>query len=413
MREPSPGKRHWAVAVCVGLLLCCMVGGAKVEQESREADGRIASANATFGFKLFAKILESDPGKNVFASPASVAMALAMVFNGASGETQQAVAKTLEVEGMALEDLNRANAALKAALENADPKVQLFIANSLWARKGVRFTRGFMQRNKEFYAAEVSTLDFGDPEAVPTINAWVSKNTKDKIAKIVESPMDPQLILFLINAVYFKGTWTRPFDKEVTEERPFNLLNGTQKQCPMMQQAGMYNYLRGEKFQAVSLPYGQRRLSMYVFLPDKDSSLTEFCRNLTADTWEKWMAQFRRLEGGIVLPRFKVEYETLLNESLKALGMGIALDPSRADFGAMTREPAFISQVKHKTFVEVNEEGTEAAAVTAIGLAMAAPPTEPVERFDMVVDRPFFFAIRDNTTGTVLFMGAIVDPRAQ
>ena len=125
------------------------------------------------------------------------------------------------------------------------------------------------------------------------------------------------------------------------------------------------------------------------------------------------MAQFRRLEGGIVLPRFKVEYETLLNESLKALGMGIALDPSRADFGAMTREPAFISQVKHKTFVEVNEEGTEAAAVTAIGLAMAAPPTEPVERFDMVVDRPFFFAIRDNTTGTVLFMGAIVDPRAQ
>lgn len=389
-----------------------MVGDLRAAESGQAMDSKILSANTKFGFKLLAEVLKGDANKNVFVSPASVAMALAMTYNGAAGETQQAMAGTLELEGMNLDEVNRANAALRAKLQDADPSVQLFIANSLWARKGISFQPDFIGRNKEFYGAEVRALDFSDPGAAPTINAWVSKNTKSKITQIVDSPIDPQMILFLINAVYFKGNWTHPFEKELTKERDFTLLDGTQKKCPMMSQGGSYNYYQGEKFQAVSLPYGRRRVSMYVFLPAKESNLKEFCQNLGAENWDNWMSQFHRMEGDIVLPRFKLEYEKLLNNALKAVGMAVAFDPSRANFAAMTSEPAFISEVKHKTFVEVNEEGTEAAAVTSVGMALAAAPSKPPERFRMVVDRPFFFAIRDNATGIILFMGAIVEPKS-
>jgi len=373
-------------------------------------DARLVSANTRFGFNLLAEILKKDSDKNVFVSPASVAMALTMTYNGASGETRDAMAETLELQGMTVDEVNRANAALRARLENADPQVQLFIANSLWARKGISFKSDFIGRNKDFFGAEVQALDFSAPSAAPTINAWVSKNTKSKIAQIVDSPIDPLMILFLINAVYFNGDWRRPFEQEMTRVREFTLLNGTQKMHPMMSQGGNYNYYRGEKFQAVSLPYGRGPVSMYVFLPDKDSSLKALCQNLNAENWQTWMSNFRRADGDIALPRFKLEYEIRLEEVLKSLGMAVAFS-AKADFSAMTPEPALISEVKHKTFVEVNERGTEAAAATSVGMALTAMPEREQERFRMVVDRPFFCAIRDNQTGTLLFMGTIVEPK--
>jgi serpin B len=229
--------------------------------------------------------------------------------------------------------------------------------------------------------------------------------------------VDPAAILYLINAIYFKGTWTHEFDKADTRDRPFYLVGGGQKNVPMMELADTLRYYRGDGFQGVSLPYGNGRFSMYVFLPDENSSLSAFHANLTPENWQAWMDRFERAEGTVILPKFKIEYMKQLNGQLTALGMGVAFDPDGANFRKMLPLPqgeyynACISFVLHKTFVEVNEEGTEAAAVTVVGVvgitSIGPPHPEP---FYFKADRPFFYAIRDNQSGTILFMGSVVDP---
>ncbi len=372
-------------------------------------DSKLVDANRRFSFKLFSEILKQDSKKNVFVSPTSVAIALSMTYNGANGETQQAMAKALELQRMSLQQVNQANDALKASLETADPAVQLAIANSLWVKQGVTFKPDFMQSNQQFYKAKVTELDFAKPEAPGIINSWVKENTRGKIDKIVQQ-IDPADVLFLINAIYFKGKWTNEFDKNQTSERPFYLSNGTQKPHPMMSQSGKYRYYENETFQAVSLPYGKGRLSLYVFLPQKDTNLDRFQEQLTPENWQQWMNQFGMRQGSIQLPRFKFDYDIQLNTALKALGMEEAFDAGRANFSNMSPASVKIDEVMHKTFVEVNEEGTEAAAATSVRavLTSARMPSQP---FRMVVDRPFFCAIRDNQTGTILFMGSIQEPK--
>ncbi len=375
----------------------------------------LVAANTAFGFKLFGELATEYDGQNLFVSPPSVAIALAMTYNGADGTTADAMVHTLALDGMSLDSVNASYADLMSLLINPDSAVELSIANSLWARKGLDFKKDFLQRNEEYYRAEVSALDFGNPDAAPTINRWVNDQTRGKISSIVDSPIDPSTILFLINAIYFKGTWTYAFNDTLTEDGTFHLLNGSTKQHPRMFQSGDYRYLENSQFQAVRLPYGSGRISMYVFLPSAKSSLREFEGSLTAENWFGWMSEFHTREGDVALPRFRLEFETSLNEALIALGMGPAFSPGGANFSAMFPISAdanvYISQVKHKTFVEVNEQGTEAAAVTSVEMAVTAlPPGEPPQRFSMIVDRPFFFAIRDDETGTVLFMGSIVEP---
>lgn len=371
-------------------------------------DAKLVDANTKFGFKLFSEILKQDSKKNVFVSPTSVAIALSMTYNGASGETQQAMANALELQGMSLQDINQANETLKASLEKADPAVQLSIANSLWAKQGITFKPDFLQTNKQFYDAKVTELDFAKPNASSIINNWVKENTRGKIDKIVEQ-LKPSDVLFLINAIYFKGNWTKPFEKSQTTEKPFYLSDGSQKQHPMMSQSGKYRYYENETFQAISLPYGKERLSLYVFLPRKNTNLDALQQQLTLENWQQWLNQFGMRQGSIQLPRFKFDYDIQLNSALKALGMESAFN-NRANFSKMTSASVKIDEVKHKTFVEVNEEGTEAAAVTSVGMVLKAARA-PQEPFQMVVDRPFFCAIRDNQTGTVLFMGSIKEPK--
>jgi serine protease inhibitor len=375
-------------------------------------DSRLVAGNERFGFKLFAEVTKQDAGKNVFISPVSVGLALAMTYNGAVGETKQAMERTLEIQGMNHAELNSASAQLRQALESTDSKVELNIANSLWAKKGITFNPDFIQRDKQFYGADVTALDFNDPASAATINSWVADKTKGKINKIVDQ-IDAQSILFLINAIYFKGKWSAEFDKAKTKEEPFTTGSGQQKRHPMMQQSGKYNYYEGKSFQAVGLPYGGGGVSMYVFLPKTGTSFDDFQKSLTAANWDSWMREFVQTQGDISVPRFRIEYEIGLNEALKALGMGVAFDPARANFTGIvqTSENAFISRVKHKTFAEVNEEGTEAAAATSVEM-MATSVMRPPKTFRMIIDHPFFFAIRDNKTGTLLFMGSIVDPIA-
>ncbi|MBW4671918.1 MAG: serpin family protein [Cyanomargarita calcarea GSE-NOS-MK-12-04C] len=371
-------------------------------------DNKLVAANTRFGFKLFSELLKEDSSKNVFVSPSSVAIALAIAYNGAGGSTRQAMAKVLDLQGLSLEQINTSNGALKAMSENPDEKVQLTIANSLWANKDASFNPEFLQTSQDFYKAKVTSLNFGDAGTPSIINNWINENTRGKITKIVDQ-IPPDQMLFLINAIYFKGSWTKEFDKKQTAQYPFNLTSGTQTQQLMMSQTGEYRYLENDQFQAVSLPYGQNgQLSFYVFLPLENSSLKTFSQKLDAVKWEKWMAQFRKQEGFIRLPSFQMEYDITLNSALKALGMGEAFS-NKANFSGMGKNLA-ISEVKHKTFVEVNEEGTEAAASTSVGMVTTSVQEKP-QPFTMIVDRPFFCAIRDNQTGSILFMGSIVKPQ--
>lgn len=376
---------------------------------SEDINQKLVNANTRFGFKLFSQIQKKQAKQNIFISPSSVAMALTMAYNGSAGETQQAMTKALELQGLTLEEINKSNNLLKQTLTNADPQVKLAIANSLWANEQVTINPDFIQKNQQYYNAEISKLNFSDPASVGKINNWVKNQTNGKISAIIDE-LEPDQILWLINAIYFKGNWSEPFAKEATKERPFTLLDGSKKQLPLMSQSGRYQYLENDQFQAISLPYGTGQMSFYVFLPKTSKTLDSFYNSLNPQTWEQWMKQFRSRQGSISLPRFKLEYDITLNESLKALGMTPVFNREQADFSGISSIKASIDEVKHKTFVEVNEEGTEAAAVTSVGIrATSAPPAG--QPFEMVVDRPFFTAIRDNKTGTILFMGSIVNPK--
>lgn len=412
------------VAAVIALLMCsdlAFTGGMandtaivrrELEKEQSKVDYRLIAATSKFAFKLYEQAVKQRGDKNLFISPTSVMLALAMTYNGAEGETRRAMENTLGLEGMSLEEVNRAAADLTSALSSTDAKVQLKIANSLWAKKGFSLKPAFVQRSKDYYAAEVASLDFASPAAPATINSWVSRNTERRIEGVVDR-IDSDVILFLINAIYFKGQWQISFQKEKTRDDVFRLASGRQKKLPMMFQSGKYFYQRGKDFQAVILPYGMGRMSMYVFLPDETTPLDQFERNVTQENWETWMRGFRVAPGELTLPRFKIEYAADLIDMLKALGMTEAFDPGRADFSGIAELSAgnriYISKVKHKAFVEVNEEGTVAAAVTSVeGSLTSAQP--PQQNFVMKVDRPFFLAIRDNATGNVLFIGSVVDP---
>ncbi len=373
-------------------------------------DQRLVDGNTGFGLNLFRTLVEKAPEENIFISPASVSLALAMTYNGAAGDTRQAMKEALRLQGMTRQDLNKAFADLNSILLNPDPKVELAIANSLWAREEVDFHEDFLHRNRDYFGARITVLNFNDSGAADTINAWVKEQTRGKIEDIVEQPIDPLTILFLINAIYFKGEWSEQFDPSLTRNIPFYSADGSSNEHPVMFQSKEYRYLKENGFQVVSLPYGKNeRVSIYIFLPEPEVAIEDFYQQLTADNWQRWMNSFTVMEGDVGLPRFKFEYETSLKEVLEDLGMGVAFDPAAADFSGMRPTPPdlFISEVKHKTFIEVNEEGTEAAAATSVEVRVTSMPV----KFNLIADRPFFFAIVDDKTATILFMGSVLDPR--
>ena len=424
---------------CIACLVVLLAGpsqamsGTKAPDAPKPATGvQLVQSDNGFGFELFRNLLGKEPSKNIFISPTSIAMALGMTWNGAEDETRDAMAKTLGLSGLAPEDVNMANAALLATLRSADPKVQLEIANSLWARKGIPLAQDFAQTNKDYYEAEITDLDFADPKSVTTINNWVSNKTHGRIPDIIKR-LEPLDVLVLINAVYFKGRWTQEFDKKLTSDRTFYLADGGTKEHPMMRRKDDFRYYAGDNFQLVSLPYGDERLSMLVLLPDRREpeepsrdtegnvtnvhlakAVTDLAGQLTPENWQQWQADMTTCEGTVVLPKFKLEYEKTLNKPLSELGMGIAFDPNRADFGGVLVAdidmPVYLSEVKHKSFVEVNEEGTEAAAVTSAKMTMTAMPP-PEKTFSMVCDHPFLYAIVDHKSGAVLFLGAVFEPK--
>ena len=401
-----------SLLICTGCtnLSALLPDDAPNEPEPVSIDTDVVSANTRFGFDLFNEIRQTEQDKNIFISPLSVSIALAMALNGAAGETEQAMTNTMHLQGLDSESINVGYAGLRGALQTSDPKVTLTIANSLWARQGVPFKQDFLQRNTEYFGAEIATLDFMDPNTLITINQWVNTNTNGKIPKILDE-INADLVLFLINAIYFKGTWQTEFDPAHTRDGTFHPAIGGEKQVPMMTRSGDYPYYENyeEKFQAISIPYGDGRMSMYIFLPYRESDLNAFLDGLNTENWGDWISQFREQEIFLSMPKFKLEYEKTLNNPLQSLGMEIAFAPGLADFSRMADLEAlgknlYIGEVLHKAVVEVNEEGSEAAAVTSIGIRATSLPPQ------FTADRPFFFAIHDNETKTILFMGTVVDP---
>jgi serine protease inhibitor len=374
---------------------------------------RLVQANNRFGLDLFTVLAVQQPEKNVFIAPYSLAAVLAMTYNGAGGGTEEAMAEVLHLDEMQdLAEVNKAHAQLREQLQDLDPQVQLAIANSLWARAGITFKAGFVRQNQSFYEAKIAVMDPDEKTAVETINDWVRGATGDKIDELVTS-IHPLTILFLINATYFKGDWVQPFDPARTRPGDFTSLDGSKQRLPMMSRRGKIPYWRGPSFQAVKLAYGTGRINAYVVLPDRDVGLPALQEELAAWDWSTLRYRFRLTEGKLVLPRFKVEYDQVLNDALKTLGMAAAFSSGSADFSNMCPIPplpaVYIAKVQHKTFLEVNEEGTEAAAASLVEMRVRGMRIEP-EPFQMIVDRAFVFAIVDDRTGSLLFLGSIVDP---
>ncbi len=391
-----------------GIILLVLVLRLCFAQPMDTVEKKIVRAWTKFGFNLLSEVLRQEREKNIFLSPLSCAIALVMTYNGAKGETKEAMAKVLGLDDLPLKEVNSGSAKLREGLKRIDPKVELHIAQSLWAKKGIKFRDDFLKRNKVFFDAKISVLDFTHPKTPRTINQWVETNTKGKVKEIIKD-IDPLTVMFLINAIYFKGKWQKRFDPAKTEKGLFHLSDGKKKEVFFMSQSGRFPYYKGEGFQGLRLPYGEGRMSMEIFLPD--GKLEDFLLQLNAENWEKWISRFQAKEGLVKLPRFKLEYENSLVGILKSLGMGIAFDPKSADFtGMREKRDLFISEVKHKAVCEVTEEGTEAAAVTSVEISLTAI-REPEERFTFIVDRPFFFAIRDNSTGAILFTGVVREPK--
>jgi serine protease inhibitor len=375
-----------------------------------EKTGRLINAGNEFGFGLFQNVYYSETEHdNIMISPLSVSLALAMTYNGANGETKTAMEKALKVYGLTPDDINSSYYDLVNALKSLDQKVQLEIANAIFYRKDFTVENEFINKNKRFYDAEVSALDFTkEQEALKTINGWVAKKTHDKIESIIEN-ISPVHVMFLLNAIYFKGTWQKEFNEKGTEKLPFYLENGTSIESETMQRHDTLPYFSNDLFSAIHLSYGKGNYNMYVFLPETGRTVQEITDKLNKDNWETWMESFQEVQTvDIKLPRFKYEYEIELNDVLTEMGMGIAFTGA-ADFTGINRHGGlFIDYVKHKSFIEVNEEGTEAAAVTVVAMERTSVGGPQTVMFH--VNRPFFYAITEKSTGAILFMGTVKNP---
>jgi serpin B len=367
----------------------------------------VAHAYNRFGFQLLSQCRQSLAETNYFLSPAGLAFALAMVETGAKGETLRQIQTALGVENRTPAALNVLNKDLLARLSELDPKIELAIANSLWVGKSAALKPDFIAEDKQAYDAEVSSVDFKNPATVQQINDWVGARTHGKITRMVKPPLDPLLRLILLNAIYFKGDWTTPFASNLTRDLPFTLRSGQTVPHPRMSRTGSFRYLENDLLQAVELPYSDGGVSMLVALPK--GALDSFLSGLTVQQFEQWTTRMASRKGALQLPRFKLSNEYNLRNVLPGMGISLAFTP-RADFSGISGEPLLLSWVEQKTYVDVNEQGTEAAAVTGIGARAMAMRKEPPP-FEMIVDRPFFIAIREEKTGLILFLGAIFDPR--
>ena len=381
----------------------------------------VVGASNRFGFDLLARLAADEPGQNHFTSPFSAHAALTMALNGARDSTLDAMRDVLGYTTAAgtpptIEEIDAAYAGLADLLLDLDERVRFDVGNSVWYERTFPFRDEYVTTVRDAFDARVEALDFADPAAPDAINAWVDEATDGRIQEMVES-IDPAEVLFLLNAIYFKGRWTDRFDPDDTYDADFRLEDGTTTTVRMMRREdGEHGLHVGADATIVDLPYGGGAFRYTVVLPPEGGSVAGLVADLDADTWQGWMAGLGTSDNPVHMPRFELEWEKGLGDALKTLGMEIAFVPGRANFGGMLAEgldpqapgtDLHITRVKQKTFVSVNEEGTEAAAATSVGVGTTSAP------IPVVVDRPFLVAIRERLSGTIFFLGVVTDPTAE
>ncbi len=395
---------------CLGILQCSdsiQNPGPIDPPDPSPAQREVISASNSFAFDIFKEIVNSEADTNIFISPLSISYALGMTFNGADGETKEAMRNVLGFEGMTDTAINESYRDLTKTLTTIDPKVIMEIANSIWYRQEFEVEQDFIDINQEYFDADVSALDFALPGAKDIINDWIEEKTHDKIKDVIKE-INPTTMMFLINAVYFKATWKYEFDPDDTEVEDFHLSNGGTVDCDMMRQENEFLRYFNDDFQAIQLPYGNAGYCMSIFLPREGHSLDGLINQMNDAAWSDWMASFTMDTTILKMPKFRLKYNRELKNDLTALGMGIAFESSNANFSRISSLiDLFISAVIHSTFVQVDEEGTEAAAVTVV--VMETTSINPDER-TIKLDRPFLFVIHDKYTDAILFMGKITNP---
>ncbi|HEY9715159.1 MAG TPA: serpin family protein [Chroococcales cyanobacterium] len=369
------------------------------------------STSSDFALKLFSETCKGSKEQNVLVSPFSAYAALSMTLNGADSHTLTQMAKVLGVSGGDVAALNAKFEKLLADI-NANDKVQFEVANAIYADESTPFKKTFIDLCKKVYGAEVHNEDFKKKEAViDKINAWCNEKTHGKISSILDK-MTPLDKMVLLNAIYFKGAWQEQFKPGNTQDDKFNTASGEKVPVKMMHQQEHFAYFKGSNFSAISMKYQGYKQSMYIFLPDSGVSMDAFESQFTRENWTSWMEKFDSSHEVVVsMPRFKVEYSTNLNDTLKAMGMTDAFERT-ADFSKMISPPykAWIGRVLQKTYMDVNEEGTEAAAVTAVVMMAARAMMRRDEPIQFRVDRPFALAMVDEQSGEILFLGKIMKP---
>jgi serpin B len=381
---------------------------ANAEKSKSEA---LVEGNTAFALDIYQRL--KDTKGSIFFSPYSISTALAMTYAGARENTAAQMADVLHFASTQKE-LHPTFGKLETWLNGIQEKgdVQLNVANSLWPQKGYSFLKEYLTLTKKYYGVTITPLDYRQAveEARKIINQWVEEKTKDKIKNLIKPGiLNPLTRLVLVNAIYFKGNWASQFDQKRTKDDTFYLLSGKRVQVPMMAQKQAFRYAEKESLQVLELPYVGEDLSMVVLLPGKIDGLPELETYLTPGRLMHWTAGLRKQKVQVFLPKFKMTSQFRLDQTLTAMGMRDAFDPGKANFAGMDgqRNWLYIGAVIHKAFVDVNEEGTEAAAATAVAMRikMARPPS-PMFR----ADHPFIFLIRDNKTGSILFIGRVLDP---
>ncbi len=391
------------IILCTTLTGCYVIDNKDLINSRK--DERLIHANNSFAFDVFKTINSEDVEKNVFISPLSISAALTMTYNGAETTTKKSMEETLEFTGLNRDEVNSGFKYVNEYLNKIDKKIELSIANSIWIREGEIINQDFVDINQDAFDAWIREVDFSKDGAVDEINQWIDASTNGLIKKMLKSPISNDVMMYLINAIYFKGQWTKQFDKNKTIISEFNNGLGEQKPIKMMRMQETIDYMKGEDFKAVKMYYGNKKTAMYCLLPDEDLDINSFIETLDTNRWAQIQEGLTEVEDLVLqIPQFKMEYGIKnLNETLKSLGMSEAFEPN-ADFSGI-REGLFISRVLHKAVIEVNEEGSEAAGVTVVEVKESAME-EPIS---FIADRPFVFIIADEEMGSILFMGKTFD----
>ncbi|NLK48092.1 MAG: serpin family protein [Bacteroidales bacterium] len=359
---------------------------------------RVAQDNE-FAWDLFRQVLDNTKEANTFISPLSVSIALGMTWNGADGKTRSEMESTLKMSGISEKEINEYYQIMQNSLVKIDPSTKLNIANSIWYKDGFPIYQSFLDVNKEYFNAEVSALDFSDPKSLDKINDWCSKKTNG----LIKNPLDripADAIMYLINAIYFKGIWSSEFNSKDTSEKDFVTSGGKTNKVDMMRQEQTFNYYEDDQAQYLDMPYGNKAFSMTVILPKQENTIESYLKDFDADEWNAITESLSPREVQVYFPKFKVQSKLELKDVLAIMGMPSAFD-GEANFSRMSENDLLISRIIHSTYCDVNEKGTEAAAVTIIEMKEMALPENPV----FYANRPFIFVIREKSTGVILFMG--------